>query len=79
MSIPTPRYRIHTDECGGTVLHHGEDDREYEYDYCSECGAFFYYYAYGTDADLPTGTDPEANRAAWDAGEYASPMAEGEV
>ena len=45
-----------------------------EYDYCSGCSAFRYaddpFYDGGS---LPSGTDPVANRAAWDAADTASP------
>src|SRR5690606_28166573 len=57
-------------DCGGTILVAGSGEERHTY--CERCGA----YRYGQDvASLPTGTDPVANRAAWDAGADASPDA----
>ena len=57
-------------DCGGTILAAGSGEERHAY--CMRCGA----YRYGRDvASLPTGTDPVANRAAWDAGADASPDA----
>ena len=50
---------IHEDRSGGETYHH-----------CERCGA----YAFWADpAAIPSGTDPAANRAAWDAGGASSP------
>lgn len=58
--------RVH--DCGGTVLWSSCDGDDYYY--CDRCHAF----RYGSEGEgLPRGTDPEANRAAWDAGELESP------
>ena len=48
--------------CGGTLLA-GPD-----HSYCDRCAAFAY-----DGAPVPPGTDRTANRAAWDAGDEASP------
>lgn len=48
--------------CGGTLLA-GPD-----HSYCDRCAAFAY-----DGAPVPSGTDRAANRAAWDAGDEASP------
>lgn len=56
--------------CGGTILSAGTGD--HAHCYCDRCGAF----AYGSDpASVPAGTDQDANKAAWDAGDEASPNA----
>lgn len=54
-------------DCGGTILIGGTVDQEHTY--CDRCGAF----RYGVAHILPTGTDPEANAEAWNAGDNASP------
>lgn len=59
-----------THDCGGTILIGGVGDDRHTY--CHRCGA----YRYGDAEALPTGTDPVANRAAWDAGEDVSPDAD---
>ena len=56
--------------CGGTILTGGSGQQAHSY--CDRCGAFAYDY---TDEELPSGTDPKANRAAWDAGDDTSPEA----
>lgn len=56
--------RIH--ECGGTILYTaGNDDPMH---YCDRCGAF----AYG-GRQIPSGSNEDANREAFDAGDEASP------
>lgn len=56
--------------CGGTILSGGVGDQSHCY--CDRCGAF----VYGTDpATVPSGTDRDANRAAYDAGDESSPSA----
>jgi hypothetical protein len=65
MPVPNtapPADQIHA--CGGTILG-GPDYRQ-----CNRCGAFDV-----EDGDFPTGTDPQANRQAWDDGEGRSPDA----
>jgi hypothetical protein len=57
--------------CGGTILDGGLGSPEAEHRYCDRCGAF----RYGSDDELPDGTDREANRAAFEDGEDASPDA----
>lgn len=56
-------------DCGGTILS-GPD-----HIYCDRCRAF----TYDDDDTLPTGTDPAANRQAWDDGEDCSPDDDQEV
>ena len=59
-----------THDCGGTVLVGGQDETRHVY--CDRCGAF----NHNPGADtLPSGTDRDANRAAFDAGHVASPDA----
>jgi hypothetical protein len=54
--------------CGGTVLTGGSGEQAHIY--CDRCGAF----THNTEnSELPTGTDREANRAAFDDGEFCSP------
>jgi hypothetical protein len=53
--------------CGGTIGHGGSGETRHKY--CDRCGAF----TYDLDADLPTGTDRAANRAAYDNGDDESP------
>ena len=52
-------------DCGGTIL------AGPGYHYCASCAAFAY-----DGAEVPTGTNREANRAAFDAGESESPDAD---
>jgi hypothetical protein len=59
-----------THDCGGTVLVGAPGAGETEHRYCDRCGAYSY-----LTTGLPTGTDREANREAWDAGEDESPDA----
>jgi hypothetical protein len=54
--------------CGGTILHGGSGEQAHSY--CDRCGAFAYDSA---ECDVPDGTDPIANHAAWDEGEECSP------
>jgi len=55
-------------KCGGAILVGGSGDQAHQY--CDRCGA----YTYDLDADaLPTGTDADANRRAWDSGDAQSP------
>lgn len=55
--------------CGGTILYgFGGDSGQY---YCDRCGAF----THDVDGELPDGTDPEANREAFDSGDIESPSA----
>lgn len=56
-------------ECGGSIAAGGEGEQAHVY--CEKCAAF----RYGDEATLPTGTNKAANRAAWDAGDKASPEA----
>ena len=59
-----------THACGGTILHGGSGEQEHAY--CDRCRAYAYT---ASDRDVPDGTDPAANRAAWDDGDEASPEA----
>lgn len=54
-------------ECGGTIVTAELDGATYGY--CENCRAFSY------NGDVPTGTDPEANRESWDNGDDHSPSA----
>lgn len=56
-------------ECGGTILTSTHADQQYWY--CDQCHAF----TYDPDSSVPAGTNPEANQAAWDAGDDESPEA----
>ncbi len=55
--------------CGGTILTGGAGEQAHRY--CDRCRA----YTHDLSADVPSGTDEAANRAAWDAGEEQSPEA----
>jgi hypothetical protein len=57
--------------CGGAIGIAKEHDGT-AYLYCDKCGAF----TMDADAELPTGSDRDANRAAWDNAEDRSPDAE---
>lgn len=54
--------------CGGTILTGGAGEQAHIY--CDRCHAFTYT---STGETVPGGTDREANRAAWDAGDDRSP------
>ena len=56
--------------CGGTILSSTGNGEEYQY--CDRCGAFAYS---DTAADVPSGADKTANKAAWDDGDTESPSA----
>ena len=59
-------------ECGGEI--HSDGGAEGDptaHVYCERCHAFTHDFA----AEVPTGTDEAANRAAWDEGEEQSPDA----
>ena len=65
--------------CGGTILQGGQADDGSGHYYCDTCRAFCLMGPSDlsesercTADDVPTGTDMERNRAAWDAGESAS-------
>jgi len=58
-----------THECGGTLLHGNGVSSADTYTYCSHCAAFRFDV---NDQPFPTGTDRDANIAAWDAGELSS-------
>lgn len=63
-----------THACGGTIATHQSPDPAAEprdYRYCDRCHAFSYEEDY-----MPSGTDREANRDAWDDGADYSPEAE---
>lgn len=61
-----------THTCGGTILIGGSGEQAHSY--CDRCRAFLYNSADDAE-DFPTGTDIEANRAAWDDGDERSPEA----
>jgi hypothetical protein len=60
------RSHLRTHDCGGTIL------AGPGYRYCDRCAAFTYF----NNMPIPGGTDRDANRAAFDAGEDESPDAE---
>ncbi len=63
--VPGPRHL-----CGGeTAVTHLSDGEHYVY--CYKCAAFAF-----MSHELPTGTDVQANCAAWEAGERSSPAAQ---
>ncbi len=76
--MQTNPMRTHT--CGGTIIRHGSPDPAADprdYLYCDRCGAFRYFGEEEEEEDgPPSGTDREANRAAWDDGDDASPEAD---
>jgi hypothetical protein len=67
MAHATDNYTRHN--CGGTILEGGSGEQRHKY--CDRCRA----YTYDMDAAMPTGVDSATNRAAWDDGDEASPMA----
>ena len=67
MALNTRSMDTHAHTCGGTILVDESEGRTY----CDRCGA----YRHG-DGPLPTGTDREANRQAYDDGDEASPNTE---
>ena len=62
-----------THVCGGTILVGGSGDLEIQY--CDRCGAF----THDMEADLPDGTDADANEQAWSDGDEQSPDAVGHI
>ena len=61
-------YYIPPHRCGGSLRSGGSGEQQHWY--CLRCGAF----AYDSDpASVPAGTDPIANKAAWDEGSERSP------
>lgn len=67
-----------THDCGGAILSGslGFDDQP-NYLYCDRCGAFRHGEKAGEGPDsIPSGTDAEVNRIAWDDSEEQSPAPE---
>lgn len=68
-----PQHRLH--DCGGTILVAYCPETYERYYHCARCGAF----RGGDEPVLPSGTDPEANQQAWDAGDLESPDAQSKI